>query len=149
VEAVAALLAGGGEERGQDGRDVGSRDVGTEPRAGAAGDLAVDDGGAEILLGGVVGGPDVRPVEEAEPVGAVRAEAGLQPAGVGGVRLVGQAGPADEAVDGVLAAPTPAGERWRREGVAAGVQVDGSAGWLGWMARPNRWRSSMARTRPA
>ena len=81
-EEVLALLAGGGEERGQDGGDLGA-ELGAE----AAGDLAMDDGGAEVLLGGVVGGRDVRAVEEDEQAGAVLAVALLEAAGVGGVGL--------------------------------------------------------------
>src|SRR5919201_1790054 len=85
LETILATLPSGRQERGQDGRDVG-----TELRAEAAGDPAVDDGGAEILLGGVVGGRDTRAVEEDEQAGAVVPVARLKATGVGGIGPLGQ-----------------------------------------------------------
>jgi len=109
-------------------------------RAEAAGDLAVDDGGAEILLGGVVGRWDVRAVEEDEQASAMLAIAFLEAAGVGRVGLVRQEGAEDEAVDGVFDTESASSDE-------TGVSV--SRTWWRWIARPNRWRSSTTQTRPA
>jgi hypothetical protein len=96
LEEVLATLARGGEERGEDGGDVGA-----ELGAGAAGDLAMDGRGSEILLGGVVGRRDVRAIEEDEQAGAVLLIACLEATRVGRIRGLGQEGAEDEAVDGV------------------------------------------------
>ena len=71
----------------------------------------MDDGRAEILLGGVVGGRDVGPVEEDEQARAVLLVACLEAARVGRVGLLGEEGPEDEPVDGVLDAASASGER--------------------------------------
>ena len=103
----------------------------------AAGDLAMDDGRAEILLGGVVGGRDVRAVEEDEQAGAVLAIARLEATGVGRVGLLGEEGPEDEPVDGVLDAASASGERGRGERLADLVQVDGPAEQVAQLDRPD------------
>ena len=102
-------------------------DVGAELGAEAAGDPAMDDGRAEILLGGVVGGRDVRAVEKDEQAGAVLLIASLQTAGVGRVGLLGEEGAEHQSVDGVLDAASAAGELGRRERRPDLVQVDGPA----------------------
>src|SRR3954469_12054043 len=118
MEEVVATLTGSGQQRRDDGRDVGAK-LGAE----AASDLAMDDRRAEILLGGVVGGRDVRPVEEDEQAGPVLLVACLEAAGIGGVGLLGQTGAEDEAVGGVLDATSAPRERGRRQGVPDAVQV--------------------------
>src|SRR4051794_4444371 len=62
----------------------------------------MDDGRSQILLGSVVGGRDARAVEKDEQAGAMLLIPGLQAAGGGRVRLLGEEGPEDEPVDGVL-----------------------------------------------
>ena len=62
----------------------------------------MDDRWTEILLGGVVGGRDVRAVEEDEQAGAVLAIALLEATGIGGVRAVRKERAKDEPVDSVL-----------------------------------------------
>ena len=91
MEEVLAALAGSGQQRGENGRDIGA-----ELRAEASGDLAVDDGGAEILLRGVVGGWDVGSVEEDEEAVPMLAIAGLETASVGRVGLLGEECAEDE-----------------------------------------------------
>jgi hypothetical protein len=59
IQEVTGLLASGGEDRGPDGRGLGA-----PGGAEAAGDLAVDDGGAQVALGVVVGRLDVVAGEE-------------------------------------------------------------------------------------
>ena len=98
----------------------------------------MDDRGAEILLGGVGGGREVRAVEEDEQAGAVLAIARLEAQGVGGVRLRREEGAKDEAVDGVLDPASAEGERGRGERVAEGVQVDGAAEPVAQLDRPER-----------
>ena len=71
---VLALLAGGGEDAGADGRRFG-----TPSGPKAADDLAVDDRRAQIPLRAVVGRLDVVAVEENVQAVAVRAVALLEP----------------------------------------------------------------------
>src|SRR3954453_4742912 len=122
MEEVVATLAGSGQQRRDDGRDVGAK-LGAE----AASDLAMDDRGAEILLGGVVRGWDVRAVEEDEQAGPVLLIACLEAAGIGGIGLLGQEGAKDEAVDGVLDAASASGERVGRQSVTDAMEMDGPA----------------------
>jgi len=130
VEEVLATLAGGGEQRREDGRDVGA-----ELRAVATDYLAVDDGRVQILLGGVIGRRDVRTVEEDEQAGAMLAIGCLEAAGVGRVPLF------REEVR-KMSRSAAFSIRRRRRVNEAGVSVSRLACW--WMARPSRWLSSIA-----
>jgi len=87
----------------------------------------MDDGGAETLLGRIVGGRDVRAVEEDEQVGPVLTIARLEAAGIGRVRLLGEERAEDEAIDGVLDAASASGKRGWGERRAKLVQLDGPA----------------------
>jgi hypothetical protein len=97
-----------------------------EPGAAAAGDLAMDDGRAEILLGSVVGRRDVRAVEVDERAGAVRAIPELEAARFtsGPVGHLGKDGPEDQVVDGVLDAASATSEQVRGERLAEIMQMD-------------------------
>ena len=119
VEEVLALLASGGEDAGADGRGLGA-----PGGAEAADDLAVDDGGAQVALGAVVGGLDVVAVQEDVEAVAVGAVALLEPSGLGLRRDVAVE---HQPIGGVLDEQPAACERLGGDLLALMVQADRAA----------------------
>ena len=100
VEAVLALLTGGGQEAGANGRGLG-------PSGGAEATdhLAVDDAVAQVALGAVVGGLDTVAVEEEVRAVTAGAIALLEASGLGLRRNVAAG---HQPIGGVLDQPAAA-----------------------------------------
>ena len=114
-----ALFAGGGEDGGADGRGLGAPG-GTE----GADDLAVDDGGAEVALGAVVGRLDIVAVQEHVQAVAVGTVALLEACGLG---LGGDVAVEHQPIGGVLAEQAATREGLRGDLRALTVQADCAA----------------------